>query len=751
MHPAPTRKSIASNSDCGISTNTSVDLHHHPPPPSSSSSHHHPHQSLSYANSSTAQPSSTSSNGLSMRQSSIASSPTAAANRQSSQLSSSQRLQQLSMVDGGAACDSGSTSLNVGPSASPPTDQVLVSLHHLCNLPKTMQMLDPNRTQLELVVQATAKYYLIQQPGQPPVPQSSVARLELTPLTVTFSPSSILYRKEKFVLDMDTLRPTTSSTTLGNSVRDRVSSSSNATTTSSLPPNQILWQFPSPPTTTCTLELFVGMKERRVGSSTSHWIASGSSSGAGAAGAGNGGGSSEQQGVKFLVPCENIFQQKLLTKFVGLSVGQVALSFTVSPSDTANGIQRLTQLVLKKQLASTVSTAQMLATETLHQCGGELAAHSALLKKAQPDVYRRRAEKLLQLYQQDPSRVEELLKEYEGREEILLRTLALDIGPELCSVGPKHRLAAFMKKFKLSDSQIATVLQEKGFTYTSSLVETETEAVFEALSQQFGNEPRPTSYLFPPVAYEPDRRIFVMENMFFPVNKANGKNWRDVALAARQKRVPFTSSPLEREQSRTSRSGRQLSEIEILQEKHEPEFKQIIPSIAEALSNVLVQHTQLARNAPRDDRFALYETNNVPGIQFDDYVHRIAEYTYISPATMVAAVIFLDRLCEKYPSLLLTERNIFKLFFVAVRVASKVVDLRSLNNKNFASVGGVGNKHLNDLEETFLKHLRFDFFLSPTEFFEYGKRLHPSSVHSQIPRHFSNAGNGANNNQQQLM
>jgi hypothetical protein len=599
-----------------------------------------------------------------------------------------------------------------------------------------MQQLDPNRTQLEVVVSATAKYYLIPTAGGPPVPQASVARLELNPLVVPFSPSSIMYRRERFVIDFDAARPTTANgattAALSPSSPQRAAAAASVDAlgaSASNDCNRYVWQFPSPPTTTTTLEIFVGLKERRVGSSTAHWVASAPMAGVSQSAANAS--TAEQQGAKFLVPCEAVFQQKVVTKIVGLSVGQVAMSFTVAPADGVQGKARMRRAVQR-------ANAQSFDLDgAWSQFGGEIGAHCALQRSIQPNCYKLKLERLFQLYTQDAAahagRVQEMLKEYAGKEEFMMRAAALELGPELSSVGPKHRLAAFMKKFKLSDSDVAAAFPPG--QYNATILEQETEKVFEVLSTKFGNEPRPTSYLFPPVAYDPDRRAFLLENLTFPINKPNGRNWRDIALAARQKRVPFTSSPNERDMHKTSRSGRQLSEIEILQEKHEPEFKQIIPSIAESLGNVVQQHAQLARVIAKDDRFAIYETNNVPGIQLDDYVHRIAEYTYISPASMLAAAIFLDRLCEKYPSLLLTERNIFKLFFVAVRVSSKVVDLRSLNNKNFASVGGVSNKHLNDLEETFLKHLRFDLFLSPTEFLEYGRRMHPPNLHSQVPRH----------------
>lgn len=209
----------------------------------------------------------------------------------------------------------------------------------------------------------------------------------------------------------------------------------------------------------------------------------------------------------------------------------------------------------------------------------------------------------------------------------------------------------------------------------------------------------------------------------------------DIALAARRQRPAFTHSPYERETNRTNRGGtRQLTELEILQEKHDPEFKQIIPSVADSISACLNQHADLVRqeNVTRDDRFAIYETTALPSIQVEDYVHRIAEYTYISPSSMVSALILLDRLTQRFPSLYFTQLNIYKLFFVAVRVASKVVDLRTLNNKNFASVGGVSNRHLNDLEARFVIDLHFDVLITPGEFHQFAAKLQPISP--SVPR-----------------
>jgi hypothetical protein len=223
--------------------------------------------------------------------------------------------------------------------------------------------------------------------------------------------------------------------------------------------------------------------------------------------------------------------------------------------------------------------------------------------------------------------------------------------------------------------------------------------------------------------------------------------------------------------------GRIVPEADALQAKHEPEFRVLVPSIAEALEQaVIIQSFSLsdsaqtipvgaptaeANSSPMDggvqtcDSVAELAETQLPGepsapfapadaktpppppalqrppqrwstiynsvvpppVKLITYIRRVADFTYISPAILVAAVILIDRMQETHTEFLLTELNIHKLFLVAVRVASKTIDLKALNNGNFAKVGGVSNEHLNDLECAFLMDLGFNVFVSAKQFF----------------------------------
>ena len=196
---------------------------------------------------------------------------------------------------------------------------------------------------------------------------------------------------------------------------------------------------------------------------------------------------------------------------------------------------------------------------------------------------------------------------------------------------------------------------------------------------------------------------------------------------ARAKRELFLHSPYERETNVRSQSGRQLGEIEILQRKHLPEFEQLVPSITEALYDTLQAHKSSAHVSGTDtseSRASLkpFETSVTPQIKLSQYVWRIAEYTYTSPSTLLIALIYVNRILDSQQACL-SVMNVYKLFFIAVRIASKVNDLRTLNNKNFAGVGGISNEQLNELEALFVTLLDFNVFVSPPEFFQCANKV----------------------------
>ncbi|EKF39590.1 hypothetical protein MOQ_000178 [Trypanosoma cruzi marinkellei] len=633
-------------------------------------------------------------------------------------------------------------------------EQIILTIHAIYDLPREMQQLDPRREQLELFVQPVVNY------------NYRGRRVKLLPLgesVMPFSSSSILFKRERFILDLGnittpyaspkctlpSISPHTSPwrrwyPTAGEEINEEDDSdnetsqqhhhhnnnnnnnNNNNTKRNMIHGNQVLLQYPSTLGFSTTLDVMVGVRQHRIGSSVVRCITVGPNADTHADGAGF-----------FSVAIEEVRKKKTVTRVVGLSVGGVILSISVNPNDDKDSV--LGRLIEDKNryLATCgenpalekVDVAAMLLEGFSEE---EIYQHMRLL--VDPDYYLRRLENLLTLYPTQGStewrQSGVLLQKYASREEELMRRANLEIGPECSSVSARHRLLAYRYKYHLSEQTVRECLQSVLGEEIHETLVTEPEVVFELLTKKFGMEPRPTSYLFPARKYKPDRRTFFFETLHFLVNNS-GENLRDVALASRNRRAPFTMSPCERPlQFGTSnvRPSESPSEIEILRDKYAPEFSQIVPSIANALQAVVERNRKLAQLVKEDVNFIIFQQQGLhPQVSFHNFVHRTAEYTFISPSSLLGAIIYLDRLCLRHPNLIITEKNVLRLFLTSVRVASKTLELRSINNRHFAEVFGLDTKSLNLLEEAFIKRLVFDFFLSPEEFGDYARLLQPSN------------------------
>eukprot|EP01061_Rhynchopus_euleeides_P002775 TRINITY_DN12133_c0_g3_i1.p1 TRINITY_DN12133_c0_g3~~TRINITY_DN12133_c0_g3_i1.p1 ORF type:complete len:292 (+),score=51.54 TRINITY_DN12133_c0_g3_i1:247-1122(+) len=236
------------------------------------------------------------------------------------------------------------------------------------------------------------------------------------------------------------------------------------------------------------------------------------------------------------------------------------------------------------------------------------------------------------------------------------------------------------------------------------------------------------------------RRATIFDNLFYPVStKSSSRDGQpaqlteqdQLILGAAKKRKVFTLTPVNHHLD-LQRGDK--NELDYLLDKYQPEFEQIVPSLCDALNAVIVSHTLASRRRSvmsEENRFISYDTSTVPEIQLEDYMWRICDYTYISPTTLLMACIYIDRLIGE--GLILSQLNVFKLFFTSVRVASKVHELRSLSNKNFAVVGGVTTDQMNQLESLFMRDFKWKLWVEHDTFVQYCQRLAPPGEETVLP------------------
>ena len=726
---------------------------------------------------------------------------------------------------------------------------MVLRLHTLFDIPRDLVSLDSRRENVELVLKPTAKYYS---------ENKRFCKLDLPEQYVTFSPSSIIFKGDRFVLDFYSAPSQCGLTTARTATPHRASSFANnvpATSTELHPShgmasstgkmklpaesdvrasgsgavgatkpraafdnytaeddhdvnmqspgtmklrptstpatgeptpagavmsNEITLRYPTRYDLKVIIEVMVGARQRRHDSSAVRWITP----------------SWADRSVPgsistFAAADGEVVRHKLVNRFIGLTVGHLSCTMELpyaaddlrevvafKPSAVADAADRLcddcerlyrfhAHLTEEQVSKLREKRQQRRATfvERLQSGVSEMQLYRNLLLEVCPNYFIRRIRRICAMYPPTPQSsawvrtdAEKLAEEYAGREMELIRSLCAELGPDLSAISPRNRFLSYTN-VQLLGEELWRWMRENFANQENDILDYEPDVFMEALAQQYGTpEPTPIQYGFPPISYELDRRAYFCDSLRFPVNREHHR-YRDEALAARQTRVPLQLTPCERPLHPIRPTSRNVGEIDILLEKYKPEFVQIVPSIADAMECVTQQNERLLQRLMRDSQtptsgstagangarermrslpyevcphgFQLFQSERATGT-YVALLNRFAEYTYISPSTLLSAVIYLDRLCLRHPRLLLTSRNIEKLLVAAVRVASKVVDLRSVNNKNFASVFSLMIQDMNDLESEFLKLMGFDFFLSPKEFNNYAHLVQLSGTCQQI-------------------
>lgn len=110
-----------------------------------------------------------------------------------------------------------------------------------------------------------------------------------------------------------------------------------------------------------------------------------------------------------------------------------------------------------------------------------------------------------------------------------------------------------------------------------------------------------------------------------------------------------------------------------------------------------------------------FHSSRTPQISMWDYIKRIAKYSGCSAECFIIAVILADRYVEA-THVPLTFRNVHRLTITAVMLAAKIRDDTYYSNAYYASIGGVTNAEINNLELELLTTIAWRTWVEPGEY-----------------------------------
>ncbi|KAG5485870.1 hypothetical protein CUR178_07463 [Leishmania enriettii] len=187
---------------------------------------------------------------------------------------------------------------------------------------------------------------------------------------------------------------------------------------------------------------------------------------------------------------------KLTTRIVGTEMGQVGLSFTVDPGDKAGYRQRL------ESFLRTHNPQGLRLVPSVVEAVSELDTFTKLYRRYSIQNYEERLASFFEVYgPQYKSEIPALLRQWEGREEELMRNLVLDNGPEVTTIDQHQRLTAYLATYQLDRN--SRDVQEIFAAHSGKEEPGTSAALFSSLTERYGPEPDPRTYLFATPRYIP--------------------------------------------------------------------------------------------------------------------------------------------------------------------------------------------------------------------------------------------------------
>ena len=151
--------------------------------------------------------------------------------------------------------------------------------------------------------------------------------------------------------------------------------------------------------------------------------------------------------------------------------------------------------------------------------------------------------------------------------------------------------------------------------------------------------------------------------------------------------------------------------------KKEEELNKLELKISEILTEISNQNSNVEYNP--DDPFS---SKYPPNVTLQYFFGRIKKYSQIEKSTLIIILIYADRMCTT-SGIILNPHNIHRIILGCLLLAIKYNEDLYFTNEQYAKVGGVSIKEINQLEYFSIEFLNFNLFISEDIYQKYLKYI----------------------------
>ena len=144
---------------------------------------------------------------------------------------------------------------------------------------------------------------------------------------------------------------------------------------------------------------------------------------------------------------------------------------------------------------------------------------------------------------------------------------------------------------------------------------------------------------------------------------------------------------------------------------------QIIKAIVANLNDIIEENRKRI-NLKYISKDNLFYLDQLPDISLEDYILYLMKYTKINISTLILAVIYVDKFCDKF-KYVLTLNNIHRIILISIFISIKYNEDKYINAKSYAQLAGVCVEDLLYLEYNMCVAMEFSFFVNEDLYLQY--------------------------------
>ena len=147
------------------------------------------------------------------------------------------------------------------------------------------------------------------------------------------------------------------------------------------------------------------------------------------------------------------------------------------------------------------------------------------------------------------------------------------------------------------------------------------------------------------------------------------------------------------------------------------EFRNLLINILSSLLTDICKENDISQ-ITNNEKINPFISKIKNSITIKNYLKRLVKYTQAESSTLIAMLIYIDRLCE-INNFIINSLNVYKIIFSSLVIAIKYNEEEYFGNKYLAKVGGLSLNEMNLLELIYLNLIDFNLYVSDEVFQTY--------------------------------